>query len=118
MKILQKLLNIILNFQLQLINDLWFENEKTKEIEHKSFSMLAETHKKFKNVTVFIFKSINSDFNNINHFFFTLFVFIVLQKNASAGYEMHLKNLELTLNFNNFYSRQSESNEKSPKKNK
>jgi hypothetical protein len=56
MKVLQKLLNIILNFQLQLLNDLWFENEKTKEIEHKSFPMLAETHKKFKFLIGFIFK--------------------------------------------------------------
>ena len=58
MKILLKLLNGILSFQLQLLNDLWFENEKTKEIEHKSFAMLQETHKKFKSGALFIFKSI------------------------------------------------------------
>ena len=57
MKVMQRLLNIILNFQFQLLNDLWIENEITNEIEHKSFTMLVETHKKFKNLALFVFKS-------------------------------------------------------------
>jgi hypothetical protein len=56
MKVMQKVLNQILNFQFQLFNDLWIENEDTNEVEHRSFSMLIETHKKFKNLALFIFK--------------------------------------------------------------
>lgn len=60
MKLLQQSLNTILNFQFQLVNDIWIKNDKTNEIEHKSFQILIDTHKRFKNSAMFIFRSMNS----------------------------------------------------------
>jgi len=84
MNTLKMMLNIILQFRFQLINDLWQNNELTQQYEHRSYKKLIGTHSIFKDQFNFLFN-------------------VLRTKNSTIGYEIHLKTLESSLNFNYFY---------------
>ncbi|CAF1042296.1 unnamed protein product, partial [Brachionus calyciflorus] len=74
---------IIIKFRLLIVNGTLIRNSVTNEYEHEAFGQITENYEYFKNNAVFLHK--------------------ILQKGISIGYEYHLNNLALTLNYNYYY---------------
>ncbi|KAK3580164.1 hypothetical protein CHS0354_030279 [Potamilus streckersoni] len=81
---IQQSFGLILKFRSQLFNSEWRTDAKTGQIVHGNFTSMATTYKAFKNYSIFLFKVVN--------------------KLAMKGYQPHLQELLLRLNFNNHYS--------------
>ncbi|XP_070192962.1 gamma-tubulin complex component 6-like [Littorina saxatilis] len=84
MKIIRDIFCLILKFCSQLSGATWGENPDTREVTHPNFSAMVASYKAFKEYFVFLFKVVN--------------------KLAVRGYQPHLHELLLRLNFNNYYT--------------
>ncbi|KAL5014919.1 hypothetical protein ScPMuIL_009189 [Solemya velum] len=83
MKIIQEIFCRILKFHAQLISSQWSCDPTTGEFNHSNFSNMVSSYKAFKKFSVFLFKVVN--------------------KLAIRGYQPHLQELLLRLNFNDYY---------------
>ncbi|XP_021351064.1 gamma-tubulin complex component 6-like isoform X2 [Mizuhopecten yessoensis] len=83
MKIIQDIFSLILKFRLQLVNAEWQYDEDTGNLAHSNFQSMVASYKAFREYSVFLFKVVN--------------------KLAIRGYQPHLQELLLRLNFNDYY---------------
>ncbi|ESP05683.1 hypothetical protein LOTGIDRAFT_208649 [Lottia gigantea] len=83
MKIIQDIFSLILKFQNQLLNGNWRNVEGSSEMVHSNFNQVSTSYKAFRQYSVFLFEVVN--------------------KLAIRGYQPHLQELLLRLNFNNYY---------------
>nr|KAG5711382.1 hypothetical protein BaRGS_006079 [Batillaria attramentaria] len=86
MKIIQDISCLILKFCSQLASATWSQDPSTGAITHPNFSAMVTSYKAFKEYFAFLFKVVN--------------------KLAVRGYQPHLQELLLRLNFNDYYSAQ------------
>ncbi|XP_033725469.1 gamma-tubulin complex component 6-like [Pecten maximus] len=83
MKFIQDIFSLILKFRLQLVNAEWRYDADTGHLSHSNFQSMVATYKAFREYSVFLFKVVN--------------------KLAIRGYQPHLQELLLRLNFNDYY---------------
>lgn len=83
MKIIQDIFSLILKFHFQLINAEWYCNKDTGQMTHTNFNNMVALYKAFRQYSVFLFKVVN--------------------KLSIRGYQPHLQELLLRLNFNEYY---------------
>ncbi|KAJ8321814.1 hypothetical protein KUTeg_000285 [Tegillarca granosa] len=83
MKIIQDIFCLILKFRTQLINATWLQSADAGEMTNTAFSSLQTSYKAFREYSCFLFKVVN--------------------KLAIRGYQPHLQELLLRLNFNDYY---------------
>ncbi|XP_060071739.1 gamma-tubulin complex component 6-like [Ylistrum balloti] len=83
MKIIQDIFSLILKFRLQLVNAEWRYDVDTGHPAHSNFQNMVASYKAFREYSVFLFKIVN--------------------KLAIRGYQPHLQELLLRLNFNDYY---------------
>ncbi|PVD25340.1 hypothetical protein C0Q70_15840 [Pomacea canaliculata] len=84
MKIIQDIFCLILKFCSQLTTSSWEHSPATKEVIHPNYSAMVTSYNAFKEYFAFLFKVVN--------------------KLAARGYQPHLQELLLRLNFNDYYS--------------
>ncbi|XP_065066356.1 gamma-tubulin complex component 6-like isoform X2 [Rhopilema esculentum] len=82
LKIITDIFSLILKFDFQLLSSQWNENDDGYII-HSAFALMCATHKAFKEYTAFLFK--------------------VVSKLIRRGYQHHLDDFLLQVNFNGFY---------------
>ncbi|KAG1681788.1 Gamma-tubulin complex component 6 [Nymphon striatum] len=85
-KIVHDIFSLILKFQAQLVSYPWKINPKTTFPEHSKFQSISKVYKNFHEYSEFLCK--------------------VLRMLASRGYQPHLQEFLLRLDFNNFYQKQ------------
>ncbi|XP_069123682.1 LOW QUALITY PROTEIN: gamma-tubulin complex component 6-like [Argopecten irradians] len=88
MKIIQDIFSLILKFRLQLVNAEWRYDKDTGQSlklpeSHSNFQSMVASYKAFREYSVFLFKVVN--------------------KLSIRGYQPHLQELLLRLNFNDYY---------------
>ncbi|GFR77494.1 gamma-tubulin complex component 6 [Elysia marginata] len=83
MKIIQDIFNLILKFRSQLVSASWRSAGPGGEAVHPNFEAIVHTHKSFHVYSFFLFKVVN--------------------RLSQKGYQPHLQELLLQLNFNDFY---------------
>ncbi|XP_075249156.1 gamma-tubulin complex component 6-like isoform X2 [Convolutriloba macropyga] len=83
MKLIYSMFSQIIMFQRQLSNGYWFLNSQSGLVEHSSFNQLISSFNKFSTHLKFLVKVVSSLADN--------------------GYQPHLENFLLKLNFNQFY---------------
>lgn len=83
MKLIQDIFGLILKFHSQLTTASWHYNPSTREIVHANFANMVNTYKVFVEYSGFLFKVVN--------------------KLAIRGYQPHLYDLLLRLNYNHYY---------------
>lgn len=84
MKIVQDLFAIVLKFRSQLLSASWRRNSKTNSMEVESFPQLCSSFVSFRDHSTFLYK--------------------VISKLARRGYQTHLMEFSLNLDFNGYYS--------------
>ncbi|KAK6180241.1 hypothetical protein SNE40_012430 [Patella caerulea] len=84
MKIIQDIFSLILKFRIQLLSGSWKASDNS--IIHSNFQQVSASYKAFRQYSVFLFDVVN--------------------KLAIRGYQPHLQELLLRLNFNNYYKDQ------------
>ncbi|CAH1784421.1 unnamed protein product [Owenia fusiformis] len=83
MKIIEDIFTLILKFRTQLLSASWERHPVDGQPHHQHFEQMTATYKTFKEYSLFLFKVVN--------------------KLASRGYQTHLQELLLSLNFNGHY---------------
>ncbi|VDI62651.1 gamma-tubulin complex component 6, partial [Mytilus galloprovincialis] len=83
MKIIQDIFSLILKFRVQLINAEWYTDPESGQLTHTNFANMVSLYKAFREYSVFLFK--------------------VVYKLSVRGYQPHLQELLLRLNFNDYY---------------
>ncbi|XP_041349185.1 gamma-tubulin complex component 6-like [Gigantopelta aegis] len=83
MKIIQDIFCLIIKFRTNLINGEWRRHPQTGQIAHTNFVKIKEAYLSFQQYSAFLFTVVN--------------------KLAIRGYQTHLQELLLRLNFNNYY---------------
>ncbi|CAL1527089.1 unnamed protein product [Lymnaea stagnalis] len=84
MKIIQDIFCLILKFRSQLVSAPWQRNEKQGEVTHAEFDQMLNTYQSFHVYSFFLFK--------------------VVSRLSQKGYQPHLQELLLQLNFNGYYT--------------
>ncbi|RUS78668.1 hypothetical protein EGW08_013556 [Elysia chlorotica] len=83
MKVIQDIFYLILKFRSQLVSASWQSATPEGEATHPNFEAILHTHKSFHQYSFFLFKVVN--------------------RLSQRGYQPHLQELLLQLNFNDFY---------------
>ncbi|XP_013405608.1 gamma-tubulin complex component 6-like [Lingula anatina] len=83
MKIIQDIFCLILKFRTQLVSYPWQRDPESGSLYHPAQSHMVHSYEQFKEFSTFLFKVVN--------------------KLALRGYQQHLQELLLRLNFNNYY---------------
>lgn len=83
MKIIQDIFSLIMKFRLQLVNAEWQHDPSTGLLTHSNFQGMVASYKVFREYSIFLFKVVN--------------------KLSIRGYQPHLQELLLRLNFNDYY---------------
>ncbi|XP_055878814.1 gamma-tubulin complex component 6-like [Biomphalaria glabrata] len=88
MKIIQDIFCLILKFRSQLVSAQWQQDAGQKTVVHGNFAVMVNTFQSFHMYSVFLFK--------------------VVSRLSQKGYQPHLQELLLQLNFNNYYTQASD----------
>lgn len=83
MKIIHNIFSLILKFRSQLISQAWQHDADDQMAIHPNFVMMQQSYKSFKHYSHFLFK--------------------VVTKLVNRGYQPHLEDFLLRINFNNYY---------------
>lgn len=84
MTIITDLGTLILKMRTQLLASPWQQDTRTGHVTHPAFDVMCNTHKAFKE--------------------YASFLFTVVSKLVRRGYQSHLADFLLRINFNNFYN--------------
>ncbi|XP_066912820.1 gamma-tubulin complex component 6-like isoform X2 [Clytia hemisphaerica] len=83
-KLINDIFGMISNFETRLISQSWEEDKETGHVTHPSFSRLKQNYKAFRQCVEFLFS--------------------VISKLVRRGYQDHLADLLLQVNFNSYYT--------------
>ncbi|XP_005994307.1 gamma-tubulin complex component 6 [Latimeria chalumnae] len=83
MNIIHSIFSLILKFRTQLISQAWTYNSERQMAVHPNFAMMQQSYSTFKYYSHFLFK--------------------VVTKLVNRGYQPHLEDFLLRINFNNYY---------------
>ncbi|XP_051889601.1 gamma-tubulin complex component 6 isoform X2 [Pristis pectinata] len=83
MNIIHNIFSLILKFRSQLISQAWQYDADKQMAKHPNFAMMQQSYKTFKHYSHFLFK--------------------VVTKLVNRGYQPHLEDFLLRINFNNYY---------------
>ncbi|XP_061177982.1 gamma-tubulin complex component 6-like [Saccostrea echinata] len=83
MKIMRDMFNLILQFRTLLVAADWRRDKTTGEVSHDNFNHMYKCFQNFRQYSVFLFK--------------------VISKLVKRGYQSHLQDFLLRLNFNDYY---------------
>ncbi|XP_005101891.1 gamma-tubulin complex component 6 [Aplysia californica] len=87
MKLIRDVFCLILKFRSQLVSGSWTQVEGTGQFSHSNFASMSTTYKSFHMYSFFLFK--------------------VVHRLSQKGYQPHLQELLLQLNFNDYYTEAS-----------
>ena len=116
-KEIQTIFQLILGFRSQLFSESFKLNEQTSQYEHSLYETMIKTYEEFKSHSLFVFKGkLGCCCCRCCVYFASILsnkassLLAVLKKLVSNGFEFHLNNLALTLNFNFYYSKDASAN--------
>ncbi len=104
-KVIVDLFNIVAEFSILLTNLPWERQEASADVTHPSFQRVVECHKVFVEYSNFLYTGIIIRLYFLSSLTYRSHCVAVIKKLAIRGYQHHLHDLMMSLNFNGYFEK-------------